>query len=199
MGVPQGGPISPTISNIVLNGIETCVDLTHLTPDPPPWPERRFQFNFDGKPFICIFNCPNMNAVHSELERLGKSRKSGAVNYLLNQTSVEYGGWSFTSINTFSSRQIKDLLYFRLHRFADDCLFFVNSAQALYAALKQINVFLAILSLGFAQAYNPSKAGVSGLEASPEKLEIAEPPKLSFKFVGYQFSLDTKPGLCPGL
>ena len=101
-----------------------------------------------------------MDAVHSELERLGKSRKSGAVNYLLNKTSVEYGGWSFTSINTFSSRQIKDLLYFRLHRFyaaffimgathiskeyggrhanlallslADDCLFFVNSAQALH-------------------------------------------------------------------
>ena len=58
-----------------------------------------------------------MDAVHSELERLGKSRKSGAVNYLLNKTSVEYGGWSFTSINTLSSRQIKDLLYFRLHRF----------------------------------------------------------------------------------
>eukprot|EP00798_Chlamydomonas_sp_ICE-L_P008006 gene8006-1235_t len=73
MGVPQGGPISPTISNIVLNGIENCVDLSHIIPEQPPWPARRFQFNYDGKPFVCILNCANMNAVHAELEQLEPS------------------------------------------------------------------------------------------------------------------------------
>lgn len=178
MGVPQGGPISPTISNIVLNGIENCVDLSHIIPEQPPWPARRFQFNYDGEPFVCILNCANMNAVHAELEQLGKSRNPGATNYLLNHTSVEHGGWSFTPINTLSARLIKDLTYFRLHRFADDCLFFVNSPAALQAALIQINAFLAI----------------RGLEASPEKLKISEPPKLEFKFVGFQFSSITRHG-----
>lgn len=189
VGVPQGGPISPTISNMILNGIEKCVDLSSLEQTNPPFTDRKYLFSYNKKEFMCTLNCRNTRDIQAIILLQSSSfastglvsdkGKSGHANYLINYKGVvNHDNWQVSGINCYTAREGSDLGYFSLHRFADDCLFFVNSDAALKTALEQINQFLA----------------PRGLKASPEKLKVSLLPKDSFSFVGYDFSCLIKHG-----
>jgi hypothetical protein len=139
-GVPQGGPISPTISNIVFNGIEKCVDLSNLIPPEIPFNERRYCFNYKGKPKICIYNCQDYVAAQKTINRMGLPRsRGGFVLPLLYDTgTVNCGEWSVTPLNCLTKRLEKDVPYFRLTRFADDIVCFVSNEEAYHEGLKQL-------------------------------------------------------------
>ncbi len=76
VGVPQGGPISPTISNIVLNCIEKAVDNSVRTTEYISYRQSIYKNTKTlwlkyGQPYLSTFNCLNQNDICFELSKAG--------------------------------------------------------------------------------------------------------------------------------
>jgi retron-type reverse transcriptase len=74
--VGVGGPISPTISNIVLNGIENAVDnlvriSEYVSDRQSIHKNTKILWFKDGKPFLSTLNCLNQNDICFELSKAG--------------------------------------------------------------------------------------------------------------------------------
>lgn len=180
-GVPQGGPISPTISNMVLNGIENCVKLPVTLPSQKAiiYPEDIYEFHHPNYPIVTITGCFSITQIQEKLRSTGflKSQETSHANYLLNGHMHRYG-WTVKVIHAKSPHVPSEKNFFSLQRFADDCIVFVDSQQAVNNSINQINAFLA----------------PRGLRLSATKTKIVEIKKSSFRFVGFSFSTITKHG-----
>lgn len=195
-GVPQGGPISPTISNIVLNGIENCVNLQKFAPKPfyqgvvrpraakYMSPEHKIIWSYKGEEMFCTCNSTTSGDAKAAMVYINQHVKTclnlevsswEQIPTLLLRGAKKSLGWSIVRYEgPASPKEDSDEAFFCLHRFADDCFAFVNSEAAAQDAIIQINEFL-----------KPR-----GLELSPSKTKIVslEDNKNLTKFVGFNFA-----------
>jgi retron-type reverse transcriptase len=188
-GVPQGGPISPVISNMVLNGIEALV--VNIDVQPPkltrkgiPTPglidkSDKLVWSHNGYEYICTFGCDQPRQVDHIIKstpRYDTKFKVAIASSLLRQTGKSIQGWSYKKVggklNPFEAYMEKKMFqYTRLIRFADDSVLFVDNKFAKEKAIEKINNFLIIRGLRL----NQSKTKTKILTTEP------------FTFCGYEF------------
>ena len=188
MGVPQGGPISPTISNMVLNGIENavsrCVRTTEVTSSfQTVSPKTKILWTKDKIPFFCKFGMTSYTELVSEVELCGLIPP----NTLTHRSILSYAflgklGASCHMIEVEDPKTIcRDTIndsWSATFRFAHDCLMLFNSQRAIDAAIKGIELFL-----------EPR-----GLALNKEKTKVRNLDKEDFTFVGYGFSPERRRG-----
>jgi retron-type reverse transcriptase len=194
MGVPQGGPISPTISNIVLHGIEDIVRrAVSKTPVTNPFMNfspatkilgSKTNPTGDPIPFLCSSGFISRIEIVQELTSTGLLPSGSLSNkQILNNRHLEGHGLRFDSIDfedpsTVSSGLINES-WSRLLLFADDCLILVNSRDAANRALNAIKKFL-----------EPR-----GLEINMSKTKIKDLHRETFDFFGFTFDTRISHGL----
>lgn len=194
-GIPQGGPISPTIANMVLNGVEKVAQnaVLELYPDRGSpeakasnfWinPEFRILWKFQGEPVFCTFglNRDNHTIVNGSFRNLGhgdllKQYKASSMKFFTTSTSNTIGPFSFEIISEpdNSTRNLKFLQYCSAFRFADDNVVLVNTKEAVEAVLAKIRLFLSERGLEL----NMAKTYIRNLENGDR-----------FRFVGFEFAI----------
>lgn len=201
-GVPQGGPISPVISNMTLNGLETHIKTqvakeikgTNSSLDSSPNTQRdlRFTWIYDGEEKLCTFGTESGTEIAKELLKMdprGENsplidpKKAKHIRKLINDNI--YGGkrygWSLSPSAPGKKLPNLDLEKSRLSlaftaRFADDFLTITNTYSAALLAKKAASEFLAL----------------RGLELSETKTKIIDLEKEPFRFVGFDFKVDFK-------
>ncbi len=190
-GVPQGGPISPIISNMVLNGLEGLVRQSQITLPPvlkigianPDLLKKndRLEWSFKGHPILCTFNCTQPWEIDYAIKSTPYyecSYNPAIASYLLRGAGKSRINWSYTRIqgelNPFESSKLEQkTLYARLIRYADDCILFVRSIETRDIMLLRINEFLKI----------------RGLQLNAKKTFTKKLSHESFTFTGYEFRL----------
>lgn len=187
-GIPQGGPISPTIANMVLNGIQEEIEsINKFVPDKEfkkkIWvkPDDIISWRFEEKEVLRTegLDSNNYQRVGNDLRKLGYNPpKAMALNFLNGTWPHSRNGWSYKVINKDSlMNERKDLLnnsWIRLFRFADDCIVLLNDEQAIPKVLEKGKTFLSVRGLEF----NFKKVYVRNLHKGD-----------TFQFVGYKFSV----------
>jgi retron-type reverse transcriptase len=177
-GVPQGGPISPTITNMVLNGIEKAIDLSRFQDASPS--NRRLlnpndKFVFKHKEFwrkYYVTGCDDTLQVQQKLAAQEPGYKFPSVaGYLIRGDRKTRLGWQLIGQERYSPIPDPRKTYFRLHRFADDIVVFVYTNDAISVVLPQLQEFL-----------DPR-----GLKLSAIKTKIVNLENKPFDFVGFQF------------
>ena len=149
VGVPQGGPISPTIANMVLNGIEKAVELEQ---DPVEKdiiePYMIFTFIHESGYKVSISGCSSIGQVQTTLRKESAPFVEGpfsrtVANNLITGHCGHSHGWVLTRENSTSQKVLREKKYYSLLlRFADDSIVFVNSLEAKDKVLYQIDRFL---------------------------------------------------------
>lgn len=191
VGIPQGGPISPTLSNMVLNGIEEVVTSTgnnllykdksiKLTPD------DKVIWKQNDLPILCTFglDATNYLQAHESLQKAGFNISKGALAALLSGSArSRVRQWSLEYVNPNNS-MLKFLNSINnqktaLFRFADDCIIFANSEEMVTEILAKIDIFLKPRGL----EVNFNKTKVKNLRNNE-----------TFNFVGFEFSITRKHG-----
>lgn len=189
-GIPQGGPISPTIANMVLDGIEEVILNSRI-----PIPENINNIDendqviwlHEGKEVICSINTSIEETViiNKSLRDLGYDPPKSMARQFYNGSWIHNRGpWSYKIVNKDSNyykikAQIK-LSYISCIRYADDITILFNNLEYQGIILNNINNFL-----------NPR-----GLEINNKKTilkKLLEGDKILF--VGYEFSLIKKNGV----
>lgn len=188
-GVPQGGPISPTIMNMVLNGIENVVRQTISntetkvkTKTPTPAlvnPEDKLLWLYHNKPFLCTFGCSEPAQINQILKSTGLwtiTYKVSLATHLLSQAGKSRAGWSYqklagTNNPSEIAKTVQNYNYARIIRFADDCIVFVDNEEMVHIIILRITNFL-----------EPR-----GLTLNKEKTLIKNLSKEEFSFVGFAF------------
>ena len=193
-GVPQGGPISPTISNMVLNGIEAAVSrAVRITSVSSSFqsvsPATTIKWLKNGVPFICTFGLDSYTDIPHTLQQSGIIQR-GAIGVraalsvrALRPLGITYRVISFENPKTVSRHDINES-WSATFRFADDCVILLNSQRAIDIALKEIFRFLTLTPL----------RGVSGLKLNIEKTKIKSLDHDSFDFVGFRFAIEKRHG-----
>lgn len=201
-GVPQGGPISPVISNMTLNGLESFIkkrvkeeiETTSSFPNLPSKENRdlRFTWSYEGQEKLCTFGTDSGAEIarmllkvdpRGTMSPLNDKIKAKNINRLIN--SGDYGGkrygWSLSpsslgqKIPSLKIEKSRLSLAFTA-RFADDFLTVTNTYSAALIAKKAASEFLAI----------------RGLELNETKSQIIDLEKEPFRFVGFEFKVDYK-------
>jgi retron-type reverse transcriptase len=193
VGVPQGGPISPTIANIVLNGIEECVKDSLATKQPEIIGKGRDDlvstddkiiWKFEGKPVLCTINISDTKQINQQLRLAGFTLpvKSFARSFLSGRFPHSRAGWSYEKLeynNPYDLQRTENQEnYNKTFRFADDCVLLVNTQKSVNTALEAITKFL----------------GPRGMKLNLNKTHIRELEKESFFFVGFEFKITQKNG-----
>lgn len=193
VGIPQGGPISPTMSNMVLNGIEKVVnDLGKRPQGVQPnksspgkiylSPEDKIIWKYKGKAVLCTFglNESEYRIPNLLLRQMGLlTTKSGIAGAFLRGSAVtKKKDWSIEYVNKNSSiekhRNSINEAKTALFRFADDCIIFANSKEMVQNILQEIDGFLA----------------PRGLEVNKQKTKVRDLHKgEKFSFVGFEFAI----------
>ena len=188
-GVPQGGPISPTISNVVINGIEKAVDeavrrVPNFSSEQTMSPRTKITWYKEGLPIVSTFGCSSLKEIYSILSPLGFfTEKAFQPRYLLTKNKQKEYGYKYDiifeeNLSEVSRSEINES-WNKTFRFADDCAIFVNSERAVDAAIKGIKAFL-----------EPR-----GLQLNEEKTLIKNLHKGDrFRFVGFEFALERRHG-----
>jgi retron-type reverse transcriptase len=183
-GVPQGGPISPIITNMVLNGLEEV--LNSKKPSAPPTKNRATPnlvvpatcltwFRY-GKPVVSTFGESQFMEIEKTLTKTTSwDNPSNVVSPLLRRTSKTRFGWSFLKIsgppNLFEQYKIDlKLAYTKLLRFADDCVILTDSLSTNKRVLEDIQSFLL----------------PRGLKLNSTKTITKVLPKETFTFAGFE-------------
>lgn len=192
MGIAQGGPISPTMANMVLNGIETVVKECSIQPPPKKLqvhikPEDKIIWSFNNEELFCTFGLgeSNYNIINQTLRDMNLSypSKAFARNFLTGVWPHTRDGWSYKYVNANNSMEIfrnsKNNNETALFRFADDCIIFANSQEACSKILDSINTFLIPRGLEI----NKNKTHIRNLHDGDK-----------FTFVGFEFAILRKHG-----
>lgn len=187
-GIPQGGPISPTISNMVLNGIETVVknlDIKSEDLSPKISPSDKIVWEINGKEILCTINTgpEHYTELHHILKDLGHKILHRHVRNVLQGRCETSGGLGARYINQNNSMQTyKESLNnskTALFRFADDCVIFANSEETASRVLSEINSFLQL----------------RGLELNTQKTQMKNLQKGErFQFVGFEYAITRNHG-----
>lgn len=191
VGIPQGGPISPTLSNMVLNGIEevvTSLGDNNISKDRSIKlsPDDKIIWKMNGTPILCTFGLDAFNYIqaYEDLQQAGFNISKAAVFSLLSglarnkkkEWSLEYinpNNSMFKFLNNINNQKTA------LFRFADDCIIFANSEEMVTKILAKIDIFL-----------KPR-----GLEVNFNKTKIRNlRNNETFNFVGFEFSITLKHG-----
>lgn len=194
-GVPQGGPISPTIMNMVLNGIEESIKPSIA---PPPAAKKgiltpnlmsrktRLLWFYKDQPVFCTFNCD----IPAEVDAVIKSSKwwivepkTSITSRLLRGETKSLWKWRYTKIdeglNLFEEFQVvSGNEYSKLFRFADDCVVLLDTLENKEAVTEKITDFL-----------KPR-----GLQLNTKKTQLRILSKESFFFAGFEFRCLTRHG-----
>lgn len=157
VGVPQGGPISPTIANMVfrirrtgaINGIEKAVELepTLIKKDIIE-PYMIFTFIHESGYKISISGCSSIREIQTTLRKKSTPFIEGPfsrtiANHLIIGVCGHSHGWVLIRENSTSQKVQRDNKYYSLLlRFADDSIVFINSEEAKDKVLYQIDRFL---------------------------------------------------------
>lgn len=193
VGIPQGGPISPTMSNMVLNGIEEVVKSIgekpqmHQTMEIHLSPDDKIIWKYNGIPVLCTFGltASEYRTPNLLLRQMGLlTSKGGIAGSFFKGLSVnKKREWSIEYVNKDNSisryRESMNESTTALFRFADDCIIFANSEQKVHEILHKIKEFLA----------------PRGLEVNKAKTKIKDLHKGDkFNFVGFEFAITKKHG-----
>lgn len=188
--IPQGGPISPTIANMVLNGIQKAIENSTNTEyidsqefKQTIWikPDDIVSWKFEDKEVLRStgLNSENYNIVNKQLRELGYDPPKGMARNFLSYTWPHSRGlWSYKILNKNSMMEKRSKMvnnaWIRAFRFADDCLTLLNDESAIEKVLNNVKSFL-----------DPR-----GLELNLKKVFIRKLHKgEKFQFVGYEFSI----------
>lgn len=181
-GIPQGGPISSTLANMVLDGIENCLivptsteKIHNITPN------DKIIWCYEGKEILCTtgIEIENSTKINAALRSMGYNPpKSMARQFYLGNWIHRRGPWSYKAVNdesalTLNRSQINDQ-YAALVRYADDINILLNSLEHGKLIIKNIEEFLKLRGLGI----NDKKTHTRLLYEN-EKI----------KFVGFEFCL----------
>lgn len=199
-GVPQGGPISPVISNMALNGLESHIKLqvsqkmenlnSQQTPSSEQERDLRFVWSFEGKELVCSFGVntsPEISKIllqvdpRKENSPLWVKTKSKNITRLINnyKYSRNMYGWSLSptspgkKLPNLELEKSRSALAFTA-RFADDFLTVTNTYSAALCAQDAAKEFLAIRGLEL----NLTKSKIINLTTDP------------FRFVGFEFRVN---------
>jgi retron-type reverse transcriptase len=187
VGIPQGGPISPTMSNMVLNGIEEIItnDNNIQTPEPNKIhlsPEDKIIWKYKGEPVLCTFGLDESEyrLPNFLLRQMGLLTTKGGISgaFLKGSAVNKKKDWSIEYVNENNSiskyRNSLNESKTALFRFADDCIIFANSQEKIQEILQKIDGFLA----------------QRGLEINKSKTKIIDLHKgEKFNFVGFEFAI----------
>lgn len=189
-GIAQGGPISPTITNMVLDKIEEKI--LKLSAELQPITGQNITefdnvvWKYEGKEVICSINTDidNTTIINKTLKDLGYNPPKGMARIFYKGTWIhKRGPWSYeikgTSSTLTSYREQKNLAYLFLIRYADDAIILFNSIELEDKIKAALNEFLS----------------PRGLEINPIKTKtksLHEGDKINF--VGYEFSIIKKTG-----
>lgn len=189
VGIPQGGPISPTIANMTLNGIGNAAKIEETKPKSRIWikPEDEISWRLHGKEIFLSKGYDEKNAQQIKDELIKRSPeplpKNLVLSILRRRKIQKQGNWSIKlkSQNTEIEKhdQLRNEWKTKLIRFADDCTIFVGDPKYYNVIIDQINKFLE----------------TRGLEINKEKTKfknLNQGDKLSF--VGFEFSYLIKNG-----
>lgn len=183
-GVPQGGPISPTVSNMVLNGIEDVVwkavgGQHYITWDQTLSPHTKIIWYKDGKEILCTFGCTNNVEIYNLLKQINAFEDNFRPNYLRSKArltqlnmDLKYHTFVDVSLDTPEKREANNNKWSSTIRFADDCVILLNSNLAAQKAKSAISSFLAERGLEI----HPDKTVIKNLYANQ-----------SFRFCGFEF------------
>jgi retron-type reverse transcriptase len=191
VGVPQGGPISPTISNLVLNGIEKTAwiaadGLNYIKSEQALSPATQIVWTKGGVEKLCTFGCTNNQELYDLLKETGLITEDFPAKYLRTKArlksiglQMEYKKFVDTSLNTEEKREANNQRWSSLTRFADDCVILVNSKEKAEKVIQGIIKFL-----------EPR-----GLEIHPEKTVTRDLyNNEGFRFCGFEFRYETGHG-----
>lgn len=191
VGIPQGGPISPTLSNMVLNGIEKLVTTlgdNFQTTDRSLKlaPDDKIIWKKNGIPVICTFGMDARNfwQTYDDMHKAGIKIPSRAYSNLVTGVARnKVQEWSLEYVNPNNSRYkfLKSINNQKtaLFRFADDCIIFANSEEMVKEILQNIDAFRKPRGL----EVNFNKTKVKNLRNNE-----------TFNFVGFEFSITRKHG-----
>lgn len=191
VGIPQGGPISPTLSNMVLNGIEEIVTSSgnnkiHKDRSIKLTPNDKVVWKFNDIPVLCTFglDATNYMDAHNALEKAGYNISKNAVFSLLSglaRTKVKEWSIEYVNPNNSMLKFIENINNQKtaLFRFADDCIIFANSEEMVKKILAKIDIFL-----------KPRGLEVNFKKTKVKNLRNNE----TFNFVGFEFSITRKHG-----
>lgn len=185
-GIPQGGPISPTMSNMVLNGIEEVVRSTGIVLQKPNKyhlsPDDKIIWKYNGEPVLCTFGLheSEYRIPNFLLRKMGLlTTKGGIAGAFFSGHSVnKKKEWSIEYVNKDNSisrfRESINESSTALFRFADDCIIFANSQEKVQQVLHNIEEFLA-----------PRGLEINKLKTQVKDLHKGE----KFNFVGFEFAV----------
>lgn len=181
-GIPQGGPISPTLANMVLDGIEKCLNtytsaekLHNITAN------DKIVWSYKDQEILCTFDIEieNSTMINSAFRKMGYNPPKGmAKQFYLGNWIHRRENWSYKAVNDETdltlNRKLSNDNYAYLVRYADDVVILANSLNNVNNIIKNINNFL-----------KPR-----GLEINEKKTHIRDlynNGKISF--VGFEFCL----------
>lgn len=192
MGIPQGGPISPTMANMVLNGIEKVVanSVENFSNDKKLKlsPEDKIIWYYEGQEVFGSFNLTEktMQTIRQQMVASGHplpKAKAIVRNFLDGTWPHTRAGWSYKYINPNNSMQkYRNKInnsQAKLFRFADDCVIFANSKETIDNILQNVNSFLSQRGLEI----NQNKTKVKNIQQGEK-----------FQFVGFEFAVTRNHG-----
>jgi retron-type reverse transcriptase len=187
-GIPQGGPISPTIANMVLDGIEKHVksslppvktaDVLHIN----SW--DKVVWLYEGKEIICTTNIDisRSTIINATLRAAGYAPPKAMARLFYNGTwPHRRGPWSYKKLDTSNSildgrTQINNA-YLSIFRYADDIVILLNRVEMANKVMDLINVFLSARGLNI----NKEKTKLKNLHNGDK-----------INFVGFEFAVTEK-------
>nr|YP_009144874.1 hypothetical protein [Euglenaria anabaena]AKJ83321.1 hypothetical protein [Euglenaria anabaena] len=189
-GIPQGGPISPTIANMVLDKLEERI--LKISADLQPTTGSNITefdnviWKYEGKEIICSINTDinNTTIINKTIRDLGYDPPKGMARLFYKGTWIhKRGPWSYeikgTSSTITSYRDQKNAAYIFIIRYADDVVILFNSIELENKIKTTLNEFLTPRGLEL----NPIKTQTKSLHTGDK-----------ITFVGYEFSIIKKTG-----
>lgn len=188
-GIPQGGPISPTIINMVLNGIQDIIEnIPTFKPDEEfkkkVWvkPSDKISWRYNDKEVLLTegLDFKNYNLVGKKLRELGYEDvpKGMARCFLTGIWPHSRGPWSYKVLNKDSlMEQSKKLLndsWIKLFRFANDCIILLNNEEIIQETIETADNFIRLRGLSL----NLKKVRIRNLHKGEK-----------FQFVGFEFAI----------
>lgn len=188
VGIPKGGPISPTICNMVLNGLQTCIEnvITFRTNDDfnkKIWvkPGDIISWRYENQEVLLTkdLDYKNYNIVNKKLRELGYTDipRSMARNFLTGVWPHSRANWSYKVLNKDSMldqrKQLLNASWIKSFRFTGDCIVLLNDDKVIPKLLEAVIEFLNVRGLKF----NRNKTFIKNLHHG-EKLN----------FVGFEFA-----------
>jgi retron-type reverse transcriptase len=196
IGVPQGGTISPLISNMVFNGLESALKDEIRKPYTRNLKtteflniEDKFIWNINGKPVHCTINCKHVRHITEQLQ-LAKvlptpvERKPKIGDLLRKVVKTAYG-LSYTKHSgkknqceiTYEEKQSNIISTIR---FADDIILLLNKTKKKNESMERLKNFL----------------HTRGLEINLEKTTYhsIEQGQLRFSYLGFDFIHNVRHG-----